>query len=37
VFHYKGEKMAVASANTDLHGYGKAIRLELSKRLPSGR
>jgi len=37
VFHYKGEKMAVASANTDLHGYGRAIRLELSRRLPSGR
>jgi ubiquinone/menaquinone biosynthesis C-methylase UbiE len=37
VFHYKGEKMAVASSNTDLHGYGEAIRKELAKRIPAGR
>jgi ubiquinone/menaquinone biosynthesis C-methylase UbiE len=33
LFHYKGEKMAVASSNTDLHGYGEEIRKELGRRI----
>src|SRR5271170_6713059 len=37
MFEYKGEKMAVASSNTDLHGYGEAIRKELAKRIPAGK
>jgi 2-polyprenyl-3-methyl-5-hydroxy-6-metoxy-1,4-benzoquinol methylase len=37
LFHYKGEKMAVASSNTDLHGYGEAIRKELGSRIPRDR
>lgn len=37
MFHYKGEKMAVASSNSDLHGYGEAIRRELARRIPRGR
>jgi ubiquinone/menaquinone biosynthesis C-methylase UbiE len=37
LFHYKGEKMAVASSNTDLHGYGEAIRGELGRRIPRGK
>ena len=31
---YKGGKMVAASPNTDLHGYGEAIRKELGKRIP---
>ena len=31
---YKGAKMAVTSPNTDLHGYGEAIRDELRRRIP---
>jgi len=34
MFHYKGEKMAVASSNTDLHGYGEEIRKEIGSRIP---
>ena len=37
MFHYKGEKMAVASCNSDLHGYGEAIRGELGRRIPRGK
>jgi ubiquinone/menaquinone biosynthesis C-methylase UbiE len=37
LFHYKGEKMDVASSNTDLHGYGEAIRKELGSRIPRDR
>jgi ubiquinone/menaquinone biosynthesis C-methylase UbiE len=37
LFHYKGEKMAVASCNSDLHGYGEAIRGELGRRIPRSR
>jgi ArsR family transcriptional regulator len=37
LFHYKGEKMAVASSNTDLHGYGEAIREEVGRRIPRDR
>jgi ubiquinone/menaquinone biosynthesis C-methylase UbiE len=37
LFHYKGEKVAVASSNTDLHGYGEAIRKELGSRIPRDR
>ncbi len=31
---YKGEKIAAASSNTDLHGHGEEIRKELGKRIP---
>ncbi len=34
---YKGGKMVAASPNTDLHGYGEAIRLELGRRIPRGK
>ncbi len=34
MFHYKGRKMTVASSNTDLHGYGEAIRGEMGRRIP---
>jgi ubiquinone/menaquinone biosynthesis C-methylase UbiE len=37
LFHYKGGKMTVASRNTDLHGYGEAIRGELGRRIPRGK
>jgi SAM-dependent methyltransferase len=37
LFHYKGGKMVVASRNTDLHGYGEAIRGELGRRIPRGK
>ncbi len=37
MFHFKGEKMAVASSNTDLHGYGEAIRSELGRLIPRNR
>lgn len=37
MFHYKGEKMAVASCNSDLHGQGDAIRAELGRRIPRGK
>lgn len=37
MFYYKGGKMVVASRNTDLHGYGEAIRGELGKRIPRER
>jgi ubiquinone/menaquinone biosynthesis C-methylase UbiE len=37
MFHYKGEKMAVASSNSDLHGNGEAIRRELAERIPRRR
>ena len=37
MFHYKGEKMAVASCNSDLHGHGEAIRAELGRRIPRGK
>jgi ubiquinone/menaquinone biosynthesis C-methylase UbiE len=37
LFYYKGGKMVVASRNTDLHGYGEAIRGELGKRIPRTR
>ena len=37
MFYYKGGKMVVASRNTDLHGYGEAIRAELGRRIPRGR
>jgi len=37
LFHYKGEKMAVTSSNTDLHGYGEEIRGELGRRIPRGK
>ena len=37
MFHYKGEKMALASRNSDLHGYGEAIRGELGRRIPRGK
>jgi ubiquinone/menaquinone biosynthesis C-methylase UbiE len=37
LFYYKGGKMIVASRNTDLHGYGEAIRGELGRRIPRGR
>lgn len=33
-FYYKGDKVAVASQNSDLHGHGEAIRKELGKRIP---
>ncbi len=34
--YYKGEKVeATGSPNTDFHGYGKAIRKELRKMIPS--
>lgn len=32
--HYKGEKMTAVSGNTDLHGYGEAIRREIGRRVP---
>jgi len=34
VFYYKGHKQGASSSNTDLHGYGEAIRGELKKRIP---
>lgn len=34
---YKGGKMAATSRNTDLHGYGEAIRSELGRRIPRGK
>ncbi len=37
MFYYKGGKMVVASRNTDLHGYGEAIRRELGRRIPRGK
>jgi SAM-dependent methyltransferase len=37
LFYYKGGKMVVASRNTDLHGYGGAIRGELGRRIPRGK
>jgi len=37
LFHYKGEKMAVSSRNTDLHGHGDAIRAELGRRIPRSK
>jgi ubiquinone/menaquinone biosynthesis C-methylase UbiE len=37
LFYYKGGKMAVASRNTDLHGYGEAIRAELGRRIPRAK
>jgi ubiquinone/menaquinone biosynthesis C-methylase UbiE len=37
LFYYKGGKMGVASSNTDLHGYGEAIRGELGRRIPRGK
>jgi ubiquinone/menaquinone biosynthesis C-methylase UbiE len=37
LFYYKGGKMVVASRNTDLHGYGEAIRGELGRRIPRGK
>jgi ubiquinone/menaquinone biosynthesis C-methylase UbiE len=37
LFHYKGGKMVVASRNTDLHGYGEAIRGELGRRITRER
>jgi ubiquinone/menaquinone biosynthesis C-methylase UbiE len=37
LFHFKGEKMAVASSNTDLHGYGEEIRGELGRRIPRSK
>ena len=37
MFYYKGGKMDAQSSNTDLHGYGGAIRKELGGRLPRGR
>jgi ubiquinone/menaquinone biosynthesis C-methylase UbiE len=36
-FYYKGGKMAKTSSNTDLHGYGEAIRRELRRRIPRDR
>jgi ubiquinone/menaquinone biosynthesis C-methylase UbiE len=37
VFYYKGQKQGTQSSNTDLHGYGEAIRGELKKRIPRRR
>jgi SAM-dependent methyltransferase len=34
---YKGERMAATSPNSDLHGYGDAIRRELGRRIPRER
>ena len=34
---YKGGKLVAASPNTDLHGYGEAIRKELEKRVPANK
>jgi ubiquinone/menaquinone biosynthesis C-methylase UbiE len=34
---YKGEKVAAASSNTDLHGHGEEIRRELGRRIPRER
>jgi len=34
---YKRGKMVASSPNTDLHGYGEAIRTELRRRIPRNR
>jgi ubiquinone/menaquinone biosynthesis C-methylase UbiE len=35
--YYKGEKVAIASSGTDLHGHGEEIRMEIGKRIPKGK
>lgn len=35
--YYKGERLATTSPNSDLHGYGEAIREELAGRIPQDR
>ncbi len=37
MFHYKGERAAARSPNTDLHGHGEAIRRELGRLIPRDR
>jgi ubiquinone/menaquinone biosynthesis C-methylase UbiE len=34
---YKGRRMVPASPDTDLHGFGDAIRKELGRHIPRGR